>query len=135
AHATSVVAWEWTILAMGNDKDTGRDGASTVARQWAILAALPRAPRKITTLAIEARLQAQGHRVSRRTIERDLHALSARFPLVLDDRSKPYGWSWAKDSPGKILPKLDTPQAVALLLAREHLKNLLPLSLQAELQP
>lgn len=120
---------------MGNDKDTGRDGASTVARQWAILAALPRAPRKITTLAIEARLQAQGHRVSRRTIERDLHALSARFPLVLDDRSKPYGWSWAKDSPGKILPKLDTPQAVALLLAREHLKTLLPLSLQAELQP
>lgn len=123
------------IPAMGNGKCTSNDAASAVARQWAILQALPRAPKKITTQAIEARLQAQGHMVSRRTIERDLLSLSTRFPLLADERSKPYGWSWTRDSPGEILPRLDTPQAVALLLAREHLRNLLPLSLQAELQP
>lgn len=123
------------ISAMGNGKGISNDAASTVARQWAILQALPRAPKKITTQAIEARLRAQGHTVSRRTIERDLLSLSTRFPLLADERSRPYGWSWARDNPSEILPRLDTPQAVALLLAREHLRNLLPLSLQAELQP
>ena len=120
---------------MGNGNGTNNHATSTVARQWAILRAVPRAPKKITTQAIEARLQAEGHMVSRRTIERDLLSLSTRFPLLADERSRPYGWSWARDSPGEILPRLDTPQAVALLLAREHLRNLLPLSLQAELQP
>ena len=107
----------------------------TVARQWAMLKGVPRSPLKITTKELEARLLDEGFEVSRRTIERDLHLLAADFPLVLDDRSKPYGWSWAKDAQFEFMPKLTAPQAVALQLARTHLRDLLPQAMHKELAP
>lgn len=105
----------------------------TLARQWEMLRTVPRAPQKITTATLESRLRDAGYAISRRTIERDLHALSARFPLTLDDRSRPFGWSWSKSVRFDILPGLTTPQAVALLLAQKHLEPLLPRSLHDEL--
>lgn len=107
----------------------------TVARQWAMLRGIPRAPLKITTKELEARLLDEGFEVSRRTIERDLHLLSSQFPLVLDDRSKPYGWSWARGANFEFMPKLTASQAVALQLARTHLQELLPKSMHKELVP
>lgn len=107
----------------------------TVARQWAMLQGIPRSPRKATTSELEARLRDEGYHISRRTLERDLHTLSAQFPLVLDDRSKPYGWSWSKDANFEFMPKLTGAQAVALLLARTHLQDLLPQAMHKELVP
>lgn len=107
----------------------------TVMRQWKMLQGIPRRPSKVTTAELEARLRDEGYEVSRRTIERDLHALSAEFPLELDDRSKPYGWSWAKNANFEFMPKLTSGQAVALLLARTHLRDLLPQSMSKELAP
>lgn len=107
----------------------------TLARQWTMLRAIPRAPNRITTSELAERLSDEGHSVTRRTIERDLQALSARFPLVLDDRSKPFGWSWARDANFAFTPALAPAQAVALLLARSHLQGLLPASLNKELEP
>ena len=112
------------------------DGSGqTLARQWAVLQAVPRSPLKVTTAEIETRLRDEGFEVSRRTIERDLHALSGRFPLALDDRSKPYGWSWAKGASLELMPGLTSSQAVALLLARTHLRDLLPVTMQKDLAP
>ncbi|MBO9717875.1 MAG: WYL domain-containing protein [Pseudoxanthomonas sp.] len=111
------------------------NSGQTLARQWAMLQAIPRSPLKITTRELESRLLDDGFEVSRRTIERDLQTLSMRFPLQLDDRSRPFGWSWTKDASFEFMPKLTASQAVALLLARTHLKNLLPDALQKELQP
>lgn len=108
-------------------------GQSAVARQWAMLRGIPRAPRKATVSDLAGNLRTDGFEVSKRTIERDLHALSGRFPLVLDDRVKPYGWSWAKDARLDFMPALTTSQAVALLLARQHLGDLLPRNLQDDL--
>lgn len=107
----------------------------TTARQIALLQAIPRDPHKVTTAELESRLLAEGFEVSRRTIERDLHALSARFPLLLDDRSRPYGWSWSRDSGFMALPRLSPSQSVALLLARAHLRTLLPEALGKEIAP
>lgn len=112
-----------------------QDTPDTLARQWSMLRAIPRAPNRITTGELAERLVDEGHAVSRRTIERDLQALSARFPLVLDDRSKPFGWSWARDANFAFTPALAPAQAVALLLARSHLQGLLPTSLNKELEP
>lgn len=111
------------------------ESAQTLARQWAMLRSIPRAPIKATTGEIAARLLDEGFEVSRRTVERDLHTLSGQFPLLLDDRAKPYGWSWTKDANFEFMPRLTSSQAVALLLAQAHLQHLLPVSMHKDLAP
>jgi hypothetical protein len=72
--------------------------ASTIVRQWHLLTLLPKGPRRIDTATLEARLRERGIEVHRRTIQRDLLDLATVFPLVSDERSKPYGWRWADDA-------------------------------------
>jgi predicted DNA-binding transcriptional regulator YafY len=69
-------------------------GAALV-RQWLILSLLPRPPQKIDAATIESRLRERGHAIHRRTIQRDLVELASVFPIVADERSKPYGWRWS----------------------------------------
>lgn len=111
------------------------DSGQTLVRQWTMLRAIPRSPRKVSATELADVLRDSGFDVSKRTIERDLHALSAQFPLALDDKSKPYGWSWAQDAQFEFMPRLTQPQAVALLLAKAHMCDLLPLSMSKELVP
>ncbi|HEL3759489.1 TPA: WYL domain-containing protein [Stenotrophomonas maltophilia] len=107
----------------------------TLMRQWEMLRLLPRAPRKTTVAELQRRLEIQDYPASSRTIERDLKNLSLRFGLVVDESSKPYGWSWAKDANFEFTPRLSTSQGVALLLAQEHLRNFLPRTLLKDLWP
>lgn len=72
--------------------------SSAIVRQWLILSLLPKAPRRIDAAALEERLKERGTPVHRRTIQRDLLELSAIFPLVSDERTKPYGWRWSEDA-------------------------------------
>lgn len=65
-----------------------------ITRLLRILALLPRAPRKIGTREIHAKLLSEGYDVSCRTIERDLHRLRAALPIVLDRAHRPFGWAW-----------------------------------------
>lgn len=71
---------------------------STIIRQWHLLTLLPKGPRRVDSATLEARLRARGLEVHRRTIQRDLVELARVFPIVSDDRSKPYGWRWADDA-------------------------------------
>lgn len=107
----------------------------TLARQWAMLRMLPRYPYKITASQIVSRLSSEGFVSSKRTIERDLHELSRTFPLTLDARAKPFGWSWQKDAPAFDLPGLGEHEALMLLAAEKYLKNLLPQSTIDVLKP
>jgi predicted DNA-binding transcriptional regulator YafY len=111
------------------------ESAQTLARQWAMLRALPRAPIKATTGEIADKLANEGFEVSRRTIERDLHSLAGLFPLFVDDRAKPYGWCWARDANFEFMPRLTSSQAVTLLLAQSHLHHLLPIGMRKDLLP
>ena len=72
--------------------------ASTIVRQWHLLTLLPKGPRRIDSATLEARLRDRGIHVHRRTIQRDLLELALVFPIVADERSKPYGWRWADDA-------------------------------------
>jgi len=72
--------------------------ASAIVRQWLILSMLPQRPRRIDTSAIESRLRARGIDVHRRTIQRDLIELAEAFPIVADERAKPFGWRWSDDA-------------------------------------
>jgi predicted DNA-binding transcriptional regulator YafY len=113
----------------------GRGATETLARQWLTLRALPRAPTRITATQIAHSLEKEGHPISKRSVERDLQALSLLFPIEADERSKPYGWSWQRNAPTFNLPGMSSLQAVVLLTAQAHLQNLLPANQIAELQP
>lgn len=107
----------------------------TLMRLLEMLRLIPRAPRKASAQELHKLLAQRGYPTSQRTIERDLQNLSRRFDLVSDESSKPYGWSWAKNAHFEFLPRLSTPQAVALLLSQAHLKNFMPQFLLKELGP
>lgn len=100
-----------------------------------MLLAIPRYPRKTTTREIRERLAAQRFETTTRTIQRDLLELSGAFPITFDDRSKPYGWSWAKEAPALQLPSLSVAEAMTLQMVEEHLRGLLPDSTLKVLEP
>ncbi|MDE2271707.1 MAG: WYL domain-containing protein [Xanthomonadaceae bacterium] len=107
----------------------------TLSRQWLLLQRIPWYPHKITARELADHLRAEGHDISKRSVERDLLALSGVFPLASDERSKPFGWSWQKDARQFSLPGMSPLQAMVLNLARTHLQPLLPAHLLDPLQP
>jgi len=109
--------------------------SDTLSRQWLLLQRIPRYPQKITAGGLTEQLRAEGHDVSKRTIERDLTSLSEMFPLTSDERAKPFGWSWQKDASQFSLPGMSPLQAMVLNLARTHLNPLLPAHLLEPLKP
>lgn len=106
-----------------------------LSRQWLMLQGIPRYPHKVTARELVDRLRDEGHAVTKRTVERDLAALSQVFPLSSDERNKPFGWSWQKDAAQFSLPGMSPLQAMVLSLARTHMQPLLPAHLLVALQP
>ena len=106
----------------------------SLQRQWLILHLLPRYPGKVTIRSIHQHLMAEGYDVSRRTVERDLESLTIGFPIVSNESSKPYGWSWAKDS-GVEFPGMDPKTAMTFFLASQYLEGMFPRSHIALLRP
>ena len=98
----------------------------TLLRQWAMLRAIPRYPLKITANELTQKLLAEQFSISKRTVERDLIQLSGIFPLINDSRNKPFGWSWQKDATSFNLPSLSNHEALILVMAEQHLTELLP---------
>jgi hypothetical protein len=49
-------------------------GAETLKRQWAMLTAIPRAPRTVTVADLQGWLVGHGYEVTPRTIQRDLQS-------------------------------------------------------------
>ena len=107
----------------------------TLLRQWQTLRSIPRAPFKITAREIMTRLAAEGFDVTKRTVERDLMSLSDVFPLLSDDREKPFGWSWDKQSVPLDVPSLGNSEALAFKLIEQYLRGLLPNAVLAQIAP
>lgn len=107
----------------------------SLLRQWNMLRMVPRAPVKITAGELCERLEAADFRVAKRTVERDLNELSQVFPIVVDTREKPYGWSWLRDAASFDLPGMTLPEALTLTLVEQHLRHQLPPSAVDALQP
>lgn len=72
---------------------------SALMRQWLVLAMVPKAPRRVDATSIAASLAARGLTINLRTVQRDLIELASVFPIVADERSKPYGWRWSGEAP------------------------------------
>jgi predicted DNA-binding transcriptional regulator YafY len=120
-------------LAMAKGK---QQSTNALRRQWALVRKIPRHPQKKTAAQIASELEAEGFEVEKRTVERDLVALTEIFPAIeCDDRERPYGWSWAKDSPGLHLPGMTAAEALAFQMIERFIKPLLPASIVDGLQP
>jgi predicted DNA-binding transcriptional regulator YafY len=109
--------------------------SDTLMRQWQMLRLVPRHPVKISTADLIRRLADEGFETTQRTIQRDLVKLSNIYPLVCDERSKPFGWSWMREADVMDIPGMDSHTALAFWLAGQHLKPLLPKSTIHQLQP
>ena len=107
----------------------------SVLRQWHMLLNVPREPQKTTVKELLAKLMSDGYDVTKRTVQRDLKELLTIYPLVYDDRNKPYGWSWLRDAPAMHLPGLTTQTSLMLMLVEQHLSGLLPSSTLTHLAP
>ncbi|NML59895.1 WYL domain-containing protein [Massilia sp. RP-1-19] len=107
----------------------------SLLRQWHMLRLVPRAPAKISVRDLCDQLADADFPVTSRTVQRDLNELACVFPLVADDRDKPYGWSWQRDASSFDLPGLSIPEALTLTLVEQHLGNHLPPSTVDALQP
>jgi len=107
----------------------------TLLRHWQTLRLIPRYPQKTTAANLCAALEAEGYSVGKRTVERDLQSLSGIFPLIVDERSKPFGWSWERDAPAFDLPGISLSESLTLLMAREHLAAVMPSSTVSQLGP
>ena len=107
----------------------------TISRLWLVLRNIPRYPQKITVQSLCLKLSSLGLEVTERTLQRDLLSLSGLFPLVSDDREKPYGWSWQQDAKSFDLPGLTVNEAMTWVLAEQHLIKMLPTSAVEHMSP
>ena len=107
----------------------------TVCRLLDILQLIPRLPRMITAREIFERLPGNDYTVSLRTVQRDLDALSCKFPINCDTHGRTQHWYWAKGAEQITLPHMSASMAATLQLARDYLRPVLPAGVLSELKP
>lgn len=109
--------------------------SNTAVRYLTMLRMVPRYPKSITTTELAGRLEEQGFSVTMRSIQRDLEKLSADFPLLVDEESRPYRWSFDRNATMDIIPALDLPAALTFELAKAYLSPMLPPRALSHLKP
>jgi len=109
--------------------------ADSLHRQWTLLRAVPQQPGWVPTAELHDRLTDEGFDVSRRTVQRDLNALSALFPLVSEEDGSGQLWAWMEGAPVLDLPGLSPASALAFRLAELHLRPLLAPEAVEALEP
>lgn len=109
-------------------------GRNTLSRQWELLQLLPTSGSGATARALQERLEEAGFPTTKRTVERDLEDLATVFAIRKNDKSVPYGFSWAPPSSfqATAVTVLD---ALTLTLAQEMLRPLIPAFMLGALKP
>lgn len=104
----------------------GSDHETTLARQWELLRNhLPPRPPGRSSKELRDRLEAAGHNVTKRTIERDMMELSRIFPIDRNENGIPYGWHWIESARFDVLG-MDLSEAVSLGLMEDVLRQIMP---------
>jgi predicted DNA-binding transcriptional regulator YafY len=106
----------------------------TLMRQWAMLRAIPRHPRRVDAPTIHAQLRGLGMNITLRTVQRDLNTLATTFPLDFDS-SKPQGWCWRQGTGQLEIPSMDAHAALTFNLVEQYMQNLLPRSTLSHMSP
>lgn len=106
----------------------------TLVRILQLIQLIPRSPAQVTVKDLTDELQHIGFKVTSRTVQRDLNDISSVLPLEKNDKSKPYGWKWARDAKTHI-SLMSLQEALTLHLVNQHLLQMLPPNMLQTLQP
>ena len=99
-----------------------------------MLKVIPKAPSFILTTQLHQRLIDEGYTVTKRTVERDLQALSNIMGLVYGD--SPEGFKWSYDITNtELLPNMSASEALLLTVAQQQLSHSLPENSISQLEP
>ena len=109
-------------------------GRNTLSRQWELLQLLPTSGSGVTARVLQERLAQAGFPTTKRTVERDLEDLAMVFAIRKNDKSAPYGFSWAPPSNFQA-SAVSVVDALTLTLAQEMLKPLIPAFMLGALKP
>ena len=109
--------------------------SNTLLRQLTMLRCIPRAPSRIGTRQLMAKLKSEGFEVAQRSIQRDLNNLAEIFPTLKSDGVRDAaGWSWEKDTEIHDFPAIDPATALTFKLAETFLSELIPPEVMAMIQ-
>lgn len=89
--------------------------------------------RKVTARELHQQLKDIGIERDIRSIQRNLEMLCEHFDIIRDERSKPYSYTWNKDSKGFSAARLSPQESLLLSLAEDYLSNLLPVNVLSSL--
>jgi len=107
----------------------------TLVRQWGMLRLLPTWPQMMTYSEIASRLEREeDFKVDPNTVRRDLEQLALIFPIYVEEQGRTHYVCWAKGA-DPVLRAMPVSEAMALVMAEQHLGQLLPKSVFESLQP
>lgn len=97
---------------------------------------LRRIPRsgKISAPELQRQLAEAGFERDLRSIQRTLKQLCGHFDIECDDTSKPHGYRWLSNAKGLAIANLSAQESMLLMMAQEHLRNLLPPKLMKSME-
>ncbi len=108
--------------------------ADSALRLVLILQKIPRAPSKVSLGEIRKHIAELNISVSDRTLQRDLVQLSLYFPLISDERSRPFGWSFKREA-SIDMPAMNPHEAITHIMANKFLSDYLPKTVNDYLSP
>lgn len=109
------------------------DSLETLQLSHELLRRIPKG-RTITAPELHQQLADAGFERDMRTIQRQLEMLAKFYDLDRDDSAKPYRYCWKERARGLSLPSLSTQESLLLMLAEQHLGNLLPAKLMKSME-
>lgn len=100
----------------------------TLVRQWGMLRLLPTWPQMTTYSELAKRLADEDDfSVDPNTVRRDLEQLALLFPIYVEEKGRTHYVCWAKGS-DPALRSMSVGEAMAVVMAEQHLGQLLPTS-------
>lgn len=107
----------------------------TLVRQWGMLRLLPTWPHMTTYSELAKRLaDEEDFSVDPNTVRRDLEQLALLFPIYVEERGRTHHVCWAKGA-DPALRSIGVGEAMALVMAEQHLGQLLPTAIFESLGP